>query len=108
MTNIKTRIEFAVQGKLDGGSFYDVSVHRSEAAAEKVLDRILRQCYPQWRGITMGFRLLRRVVSVKTESQVLIFTTTASGKVRSRLAEMFIPTWLPEPMRRKLKERPIP
>ena len=108
MTTIKTKIRFVVQGQLNGGTFYDIEVHKSESAAEKTMDRILKNCYPQWRGMDLGIRLVRRVETVKAESEIRIFTSRPEGKTRSYLAELFVPSWLPKPIQRKMKEKPIP
>jgi len=108
MTTIKTKIRFVVQGQIDGCTFYDVAVHKSESAATKTMDRILKHCYPKWRGLDIGIRLIRRVETITAESEIRVFTTTPQGKVRSYLAELFVPSWLPKPIQRKLKEREIP
>lgn len=108
MTTIKTKIRFVVQGQLNGGTFYDVAVHKSESAAAKTMDRILKHCYPKWRGMDLGIRLVRRVETVKAESEIRVFTSRPEGKVRSYLAELFVPSWLPKPIQRKMKEKPIP
>lgn len=108
MTTIKTKIRFVVQGQLNGGTFYDVSVHHTPSNAEKVMDRILKNCYPKWRGMDLGFRLIRRVETVKTDYEIRIFTSAPEGKTRSRLAELFIPDWLPAPIKNRMKMKPIP
>ena len=108
MTEIKTKIEFAVQGQMNGGTHYDIAVYRSERAAEKLMNRILRQCYPKWRGMDMGVRIVRRLVSVKIESEIRVFTSRPEGKKRMYLAELIVPDWLPRHLREKYKELPIP
>jgi hypothetical protein len=108
MKTTKKNTYYVVQGQVDGGTFYDVDALKSRAAAEKTMRRILKHCFPKWRGLDLGFRIIRRTETITTESEVLVFTSQPSGKVRSRLAELFVPEWLPGKLKAKLKDRPIP
>jgi hypothetical protein len=56
----------------------------------------------------LGIRIVRRLVSVKIESEIRCVTCRPGGKVRSRLAELLIPEWLPRHLKEKYKDLPIP
>jgi len=99
---------YAVQGQLNGGKFYDISAHKTYNAANRVMSSILKKCYPKWRGMDLGIRMIKRIETVTVDSEIIEYTCTPQGKVRSRLAEIFIPSWLPKPIQAKLKELPIP
>lgn len=76
--------------------------------AERQYDRILRECYPTWRGLPIAYRIVRRRVTTETEQETKVFATPAHGEKRILLSEMFIPDWLPERDKKRLKMRRIP
>lgn len=108
MKKSKTTIKFIVQGQINGKKFYDISAHKSEKAAKKLMDRIIRDCYPKWRGMDTAIRIVRRVETVSIHEATWIFASTPQGKVRSRLAELFVPEWLPKRVKETYKNKEIP
>jgi hypothetical protein len=108
MKTTKTNTYYVVQGQVDGGRYYDVAVKKTSKAADKVLLRILTKCYPQWRGLDLCFRTIRRIETITTETEIVACSYQPTGRLRSLLAEMFVPEWLPAKLKAKLKQRKIP
>jgi len=106
----KTTTRFHIQASLDGGKWFDSDAKgfRSRKQAERKFDKILRGCYPTWRGMRLCWRIVKRKLTVTTETEIAVFSTPSHGKKRSLLSELFIPTWLPQRQIAQLKTRPIP
>ena len=110
MTKTKTTIRYHIQASLGGGAWHDLDhlVFKSQKQAERKYDQILRDCYPTWRGLSKCWKIVRRQLTVTTDTEIVVFATPAYGKKRVLLGEMFVPSWLPEREKKRLKMRPIP
>lgn len=111
MKKSRTTIRYHIQASLNGGAWHDLKINsgfRSKKRAERQYDRILRECFPTWRGLAIAYRIVRRKVTVATDQQVEVFSTPAHGKKRILLCEILVPDWLPEREKKRLKMRPIP
>lgn len=110
MIKSTTTIRYHIQASLNGGTWYDTDAKGfiSRDKAERVYDRILRDAYPTWRGLSLVWRVVRRKTTVTTDTTIEVFATPSHGKKRILLAEMFVPSWLPEREKKRLKMRRIP
>ena len=110
MTKTKTTTRYYIQASLGGGAWRDVRSegYISQKKAEREYDRILRDCYPTWRGLSICWKIVRRKTTVTTDTEIVVFATPAHGTKRSLLGEMFVPSWLPEREQKRLKMRRIP
>ena len=112
MKTSNTTIRCYIQASINGGKWHDLTINnggfKSMEQAERRYDRILGDCYPTWRGLTIAYRIVRRTVTVSTEEEIKVFATPAHGEKRILLAEMFVPDWLPERDKKRLKMRRIP
>lgn len=111
MKKSRTTIRYHIQASLNGGAWHDLKINTgylSIERAERGYDRILRECYPTWRGLPIAYRIIRRRVTIETEQETKVFATPAHGKKRILLSEMFVPDWLPERDKKRMKMRRIP
>ena len=111
MKKSRTTIRYYIQASLSGGAWHDLKINtgfRSKERAERQFDRILRECFPTWRGLTLAYRIVKRRVTTETEQEVEVFATPAHGEKRILLGEMLVPDWLPKRDQERLKLRPIP
>jgi uncharacterized protein YndB with AHSA1/START domain len=110
MTKSKTTLRYHIQASLNGGTWYDTDTKgfTSRDKAERVHDRILRDAYPTWRGLSLVWRVVRRKTTVTADTRIEVFATPSRGKKRSLLGEMFVPSWLPKRQKERLKMRRIP
>jgi hypothetical protein len=110
MTKSTTTIRYHIQASLNGGTWYDTDTKGflSRDKAERVYDRILRDAYPTWRGLRLVWRVVRRKTTVTTDTEIEVFATPSHGEKRILLAEMFVPSWLPDREKKRLKMRRIP
>ena len=110
MTKTKTTTRYHIQASLGGGAWRDIDekgfVSLKQAGRE--YDRLLRDCYPKWRGLSICWKIVRRQMTVTTDTEIVVFATPAHGTKRSLLGEMFVPSWLPEREQKRLKMRRIP
>jgi hypothetical protein len=110
MKTTKTTILYHIQASLDGGPWYDIDSKgfRSKRVAEINFDGILRDAYPEWRGLRLTWRIVKRETVITTDTEITVFATPSRGTKRPLIAEMFVPTWLPEKVKERLKMRRIP
>ena len=111
MKKSTTTIRYHIQASLNGGAWHDLKINTgflSMARAERQYDRILCECFPTWRGLSIAYRIVRRRVTTETEEETKVFATPAHGEKRILLSEMFVPDWLPERDKKRLKMRRIP
>ena len=110
MTKTKTTTRYYIQASLGGGAWRDVRSegYISQKKAEREYDRILRDCYPTWRGLSICWKIVKRKTTVTTDTEIVVFATPAYGTKRSLLGEMFVPSWLTEREQKRLKMRRIP
>jgi len=110
MTKTKITTRYYIQASLGGGAWCDVCSKGfiSQKQAEREYDRILRECYPTWRGLSICWKIVRRQLTTTTDTEIVVFSTPAHGTKRSLLGEMFVPSWLPEREKKRVKMRPIP
>lgn len=111
MIKSTTTIRYHIQASINGEAWHDLktnSVFISMERANRQYDRILRYSFPTWRGLTIAYRIVRRKVTIETEQEIKISATPAHGKKRFILSEMFVPEWLPQRDKERLKMRRIP
>ena len=110
MTKSTTTIRYHIQASINGGAWHDLDSKGflSPKQAERKYDRILRDCYPTWRGLSICWKIVKRRLTVMTDTEIVIHSTPAHGKKLSRLNELFIPSWLPKREQERLKMREIP
>lgn len=110
MTKTKTTTRYYIQASLGGGAWRDVRSKGfiSQKQAEREYDRILRDCFPTWRGLSICWKIVRRQLTATTDTEIVVFATPAYGTKRSLLGEMFVPSWLPDREQKRLKMRRIP
>ena len=111
MKKSRTTIRYHIQASLNGGAWHDLKINTgflSMARAERQYDRILCECFPTWRGLSIAYRIVRRRVTTETEEETKVFATPAHGQKRILLSEMFVPDWLPERDKKRLRMRRIP
>jgi len=107
-TKSKTTILYIVQASLNGGKFYDAWIHKTPDRATKEFDHIVRKACPTWRGLSLTWRIVRRVERLTTEETIHTIASTPQGKNRPLIGELFIPSWLPKRIREKHRNRQIP
>jgi len=110
MIKSKTTIRYHVQASLAGGAWRDTNEtgFASKKIAEREFDRILQDCFPTWRGLSLCWKIVRRRQTVTTDTEIVVHSTPSHGKKRILLGEMLVPSWLPEREKRRLKMRRIP
>jgi hypothetical protein len=110
MSKSTTTIRYHIQASLNGGTWYDTDTNGflSLDKAERVYDRILRDAYPTWRGLSLVWRVVRRKTTVTTDTGIEVFATPSHGGKRSLLGEMIVPSWLPKRQKERLKMLRIP
>lgn len=111
MIKSTTTIRYHIQASINGEAWHDLksnSVFISMERANRQYDRILRYCFPTWRGLTIEYRIVRRRVTTETKQEIEVSATPAHGKKRFLLSEMFVPEWLPQRDQKRLKMRRIP
>ena len=110
MTKSTTTIRYHIQASINGGAWHDLDSKGflSQKQAERKYDRILRDCDPTWRGLSICWKIVKRRLTVMTDTEIVIHSTPAHGKKRSLLNELFIPSWLPKREQERLKMREIP
>ena len=111
MTNKRTTtIRYHIQASINGGAWHDIDAKgfKTSKQAEKRFDRILKECFPTWRGLSVNYKIIRRRTTVETDTEIIVFSTPSHGKKRILLAEMFVPSWLPDRVKARLKMRRIP
>ena len=105
-----TTIRYHIQASLNGGTWYDTDIKGflSLDKAERVYNRILRDAYPTWRGLSLVWRVVRRKTTVTTDTGIEVFATPSHGGKRSLLGELLVPSWLPKRQKERLKMLRIP
>ena len=110
MTKSKTTIRYHIQASLAGGAWRDTNEtgFASKKIAEREFDRILQDCFPTWRGLSLCWKVVKRRVTLITDTEEVFFSTPSHGKKRILLSEMLVPSWLPDRQKMRLKMRRIP
>jgi hypothetical protein len=108
MNKVKSTTKYHIQASLDGGPWNDAVTKefRSLKSAEKYYDRILRECYPTWRGLNILWRIMKRKITI--ENEIAVFSCPSHGTKRSLLGELIVPSWLSKREKEKFKMRRIP